>query len=62
MCSAISCGASPGLDTHGGVREVSGLVRRLPQHGTGAGRQRAALTAGGLRAVPDLVLDKSTTP
>ncbi|WP_413759307.1 glutamate--cysteine ligase [Streptomyces sp. MMBL 11-3] len=48
------------LDRNGDTREVTGLVHRLLREGTGADRQRAALAAGGLRAVNALVIGEST--
>ncbi|MGV9275032.1 carboxylate-amine ligase [Streptomyces griseosporeus] len=53
---------APALDASGDNRQVTALVHRLLQSGTGADRQRAALTAGGPRAVVRLLLDQSTTP
>ncbi|MFE2261061.1 carboxylate-amine ligase [Streptomyces griseosporeus] len=53
---------APALDASGDNRQVTALVHRLLQSGTGADRQRAALAAGGPRAVVRLVLDQSTTP
>lgn len=53
---------APALDASGDSRQVTALVHRLLQHGTGADRQRAALARGGLPAVTELVIDRSTTP
>jgi carboxylate-amine ligase len=50
------------LDASGDARQVTSLVHRLLQDGTGADRQRAALAHGGLRAVTDLVSAQSTMP
>lgn len=52
----------PALEAAGGTREVTGLTHRLPQHGTGADRQRTALVCGGLEATLDLITSESTTP
>ncbi|CAL9636156.1 carboxylate-amine ligase [Streptomyces sp. enrichment culture] len=52
---------APALDASGDTDEVTALVHRLLRHGTGADRQRAALAAGGLRAVMDLIINDSTT-
>ncbi|MFH0519392.1 glutamate--cysteine ligase [Streptomyces sp. M41] len=52
----------PALDASGDTRQVTSLIHRLLQHGTGADRQRAALAAGGLRAVTDLIGVQSTMP
>ncbi|NUS31370.1 MAG: glutamate--cysteine ligase [Streptomyces sp.] len=53
---------APALDASGDGRQVTALVHRLLQDGTGADRQRAALARGGLPAVTDLVIGKSTVP
>ncbi|MFE0450971.1 glutamate--cysteine ligase [Streptomyces sp. NPDC058914] len=53
---------APSLETTGDSRQVTALVHRLLQNGTGADRQRAALAQGGLRAVTDLITVESTTP
>lgn len=53
---------APALDALGDTRQVTALLRRLVQGGTGAERQREAFTAGGLRAVIDLVGVQSTLP
>ncbi|MEV5435348.1 glutamate--cysteine ligase [Streptomyces sp. NPDC052682] len=53
---------APALDASGDTRQVTALVHRLLQNGTGADRQRAALAEGGLRAVTDLVGVQSTAP
>ncbi|MDH6623107.1 carboxylate-amine ligase [Streptomyces sp. LBL] len=50
------------LDAAGDTRQVTALVHRLLQGGTGADRQRTALAQGGLRAVTDLISYESTTP
>lgn len=52
----------PALDAAGDTREVTSLVHRLLQRGTGADRQRQALTAGGLGAVTDLIVEESSMP
>ncbi|MFG1664642.1 glutamate--cysteine ligase [Streptomyces sp. Y7] len=46
---------TPALDAAGDTRQVTAGCRRLLQEGTGAARQRAALAAGGLPAVTDLI-------
>ncbi|MET7451855.1 glutamate--cysteine ligase [Streptomyces sp. NPDC005574] len=51
---------APALDASGDSREVAGLVHRLLKEGTGADQQRTALASGGLRAVIDLVVSRST--
>ncbi|MFF9202120.1 glutamate--cysteine ligase [Streptomyces sp. NPDC014986] len=53
---------APALDASGDTGEVTALAHRLLRHGTGAERQRAALAAGGLRAVIDLITNDSTMP
>ncbi|MEU2284541.1 glutamate--cysteine ligase [Streptomyces sp. NPDC013178] len=53
---------APALDASGDTREVTALIHRLLRNGTGADRQRAALTKGGLRAVTDLISAQSTMP
>ncbi|MEU0672194.1 glutamate--cysteine ligase [Streptomyces sp. NPDC006172] len=53
---------APALEAAGDTREVTALIHRLLQEGTGADRQRTALAAGGLRAVTDLISVESTTP
>ncbi|MFF6914896.1 glutamate--cysteine ligase [Streptomyces sp. NPDC012466] len=53
---------APALDAAGDTRQVTALVHRLLRQGTGADRQRAALSEGGLPAVMDLIVDESTTP
>ncbi|MER7566791.1 glutamate--cysteine ligase [Streptomyces sp. NPDC048523] len=53
---------APALDAAGDAREVTGLIHRLLQHGTGADRQRTALAAGGPEAALDLITSESTTP
>ncbi len=50
------------LEMAGDTRQVMALVHRLLQDGTGADRQRAAFSRGGLRAVTDLISYESTTP
>ncbi|MET9830746.1 glutamate--cysteine ligase [Streptomyces sp. NPDC006385] len=50
------------LDASGDTRQVTSLIHRLLQNGTGADRQRAALAEGGLRAVTDLIGVQSTMP
>ena len=46
---------TPALDASGDTRQVTSLIDHLLQHGTGADRQRTALTEGGIRAVTDLI-------
>ncbi|WP_128377206.1 carboxylate-amine ligase [Streptomyces cavernae] len=53
---------TPALDASGDSRQVTALLHRLLQNGTGADRQRAAFAEGGLRAVTDLVIAQSTMP
>ncbi|MER8223846.1 glutamate--cysteine ligase [Streptomyces sp. NPDC094143] len=53
---------APALDASGDARQVTSLVHRLLQDGTGADRQRAALARGGLRAVMELISAQSTMP
>ncbi|MFE9771726.1 glutamate--cysteine ligase [Streptomyces sp. NPDC005931] len=53
---------APALDAAGTSRQVTALIHRLLQNGTGADRQRAALAAGGPRAVTDLVCAESSMP
>ncbi|MFF3848245.1 glutamate--cysteine ligase [Streptomyces sp. NPDC002328] len=53
---------APALEAAGDTREVTALIHRLLQDGTGADRQRTALAAGGLRAVTELISVESTTP
>ncbi|MGW7253499.1 carboxylate-amine ligase [Streptomyces sp. NPDC054834] len=53
---------TPALDTAGDTRQVTALMHRLLQLGTGADQQRAALREGGLRAVADLIGGESSTP
>jgi carboxylate-amine ligase len=53
---------APALDAAGDSREVTGLIHRLLQHGTGADRQRTALADGGPEAALDLITSESTTP
>jgi carboxylate-amine ligase len=50
------------LDAAGDTRQVTALVHRLLQDGTGADRQRGALAQGGLRAVTELISCESTMP
>ncbi|GAA2442841.1 glutamate--cysteine ligase [Streptomyces sp. NPDC051041] len=52
---------APALEASGDTRQVTALVHRLLQHGTGADRQRAALARGGLRAVTGLIGAESTS-
>jgi carboxylate-amine ligase len=49
----------PALRAAGDTREVTSLVHRLLQQGTGADRQRQALAEGGLEAVIDMLVDRS---
>jgi carboxylate-amine ligase len=51
---------APALDASGDSREVTSLVHRLLKEGTGADQQRSALADGGLRAVVDLIVSRST--
>ncbi|MEU0588608.1 glutamate--cysteine ligase [Streptomyces sp. NPDC006132] len=53
---------APALDASGDTRQVTSLIHRLLQDGTGADRQRAALTRGGLPAVTDLISARGTMP
>ncbi|MGX1274278.1 carboxylate-amine ligase [Streptomyces phaeoluteigriseus] len=53
---------APALDASGDTRQVTALVHRLLQDGTGADRQLAALRKGGMRAVIDLITGESTAP
>lgn len=53
---------APALEASGDSRQVTALVHRLLQSGTGADRQRAGFTEGGLRAVTDLIMAQSTMP
>lgn len=53
---------APALDASGDSRQVTALVHRLLQGGTGADRQRAVLAEGGLRSVTDLIIAQSTMP
>ncbi|QTD98200.1 carboxylate-amine ligase [Streptomyces cyanogenus] len=53
---------APALDASGDGREVTALVHRLLQDGTGADRQRAALARGGLPVVTDLIIGRGTMP
>jgi len=46
---------APALEASDDSRQVTALVHRLLQDGTGADRQRAALVQGGLPAVTDLI-------
>jgi carboxylate-amine ligase len=52
----------PALDATGDTREVTSLLHRLLQQGTGADRQRQALAEGGLAAVVDMVVEAGSTP
>ncbi|MFD6171761.1 carboxylate-amine ligase [Streptomyces coeruleorubidus] len=51
---------APALEASGATRQVTALVHRLLQNGTGADRQRAALAEGGIRAVTDLIGTESS--
>ncbi|WP_406725067.1 glutamate--cysteine ligase [Streptomyces sp. GD-15H] len=53
---------APALDASGDSRQVTALVHRLLQSGTGADRQRAGLAEGGVHAVIDLIIARSTMP
>jgi carboxylate-amine ligase len=50
---------APALDVSGDDLQVTALVHRLLQGGTGADRQRATLAQGGLPAVTDLITARS---
>ncbi|MFJ7151503.1 glutamate--cysteine ligase [Streptomyces sp. NPDC100445] len=52
----------PALDAAGDTREVTSLVHRLLQQGTGADRQRQALADGGPDAVIDMLVETSGMP
>ncbi|MDO0925300.1 glutamate--cysteine ligase [Streptomyces sp. TG1A-8] len=52
----------PALDAAGDTREVTSLVHRLLQQGTGADRQRQALAEGGLAAVIALLVETGGMP
>ncbi|WP_425424184.1 carboxylate-amine ligase [Streptomyces longwoodensis] len=52
----------PALEVAGDTREVTSLVHRLFQEGTGADRQREALARGGPAGVVDLVTDTGALP
>ncbi|WP_055717785.1 carboxylate-amine ligase [Streptomyces torulosus] len=52
----------PALEASGDTREVTSLVHRLLQGGTGADRQRTALATGGPRAAIELITTESTLP
>ncbi|CAL9336957.1 Putative glutamate--cysteine ligase 2 [Streptomyces sp. enrichment culture] len=52
----------PALDTAGDTREITSLVHRLLQQGTGADRQRQSLAEGGIDAVIAMVIDASAMP
>lgn len=49
----------PALEAAGDTREVTSLVHRLLQQGTGADRQRQALSDGGLDAVIAMLIERS---
>jgi carboxylate-amine ligase len=51
---------APALKTSGDGREVTSLVHRLLQQGTGADRQRGALAEGGVSALLGMMIDTST--
>ncbi|MFJ5265252.1 glutamate--cysteine ligase [Streptomyces sp. NPDC088387] len=51
---------TPALNASDDTRQVTALVHRLIQNGTGADRQRAAFAEGGLDAVADLISTQST--
>ncbi|MFF7449698.1 MULTISPECIES: glutamate--cysteine ligase [unclassified Streptomyces] len=53
---------APALEASGDSREVTSLIHRLLQDGTGADRQRAALAEGGLGAAIDLIISEGGTP
>jgi carboxylate-amine ligase len=50
---------SSALDAAGDTREVTSLLHRLLQHGTGADRQRRALVDGGMSSLVDLITDRA---
>ncbi|GAB2756070.1 carboxylate-amine ligase [Streptomyces bullii] len=52
----------PALDAAGDTRQVAALVHRLLQHGTGADRQRQALSRGGPDAVLDMLAEAAVMP
>ncbi|PWI09964.1 carboxylate--amine ligase [Streptomyces sp. NWU339] len=52
----------PALDAAGDTREVTSLVHRLLQQGTGADRQRQAFAEGGLDAVVEMIVEVGGTP
>ncbi|CAM5715385.1 Putative glutamate--cysteine ligase 2 OS=Streptomyces glaucescens OX=1907 GN=SGLAU_01600 PE=3 SV=1 [Streptomyces glaucescens] len=52
----------PALEEAGDTREVTGLVHRLMQHGTGADRQRQTLADGGPDAVIDMLTEATVMP
>ncbi|MEU6097948.1 glutamate--cysteine ligase [Streptomyces sp. NPDC047079] len=52
----------PALEAYGDTREVTSLVRRLLERGTGAELQRKALATGGLEAVTGMITDAVVTP
>ncbi|MGP3691214.1 carboxylate-amine ligase [Streptomyces sp. IBSNAI002] len=54
MIATLMRHIAPALDDHGDRRDVTSLLHRLLQDGTGADQQRQALTTGGLAAVIDL--------
>ncbi|HZF87830.1 glutamate--cysteine ligase [Streptomyces sp.] len=53
---------SPALEEAGDTREVTALVHRLMQHGTGADRQRQTLADGGPHAVIDMLTEATVMP
>ncbi|MEU3465630.1 glutamate--cysteine ligase [Streptomyces sp. NPDC006733] len=50
---------SPALEEAGDTREVTSLLHRFLQEGTGADRQRRALVSGGMHSLIDLVTDRA---
>ncbi|MER6347341.1 carboxylate-amine ligase [Streptomyces sp. NPDC001595] len=62
----VVCGllehVAPALEATGNSREVTALVHRLLQEGTGADRQRQSLAQGGLAAVLAMIIEASGMP
>ncbi|MDQ1034335.1 carboxylate-amine ligase [Streptomyces sp. V3I8] len=61
LCRLLQHVASS-LEASGDSRQVTGLVHRLLQDGTGADRQRAALAEGGPGAAVSLIISECGTP
>ncbi|MGW0186490.1 carboxylate-amine ligase [Streptomyces sp. NPDC003362] len=59
MVRALLRHIAAALEASGDTGRVTALVNRLLRQGTGADRQRAALAAGGKRAVIDLIVGES---